>query len=281
MNIIDGKKQALILKEQLKTQVEKLDVIPKLVIISAGDDLASKVYMHNKLKYASDISMIAQHLSFDKDVEQSLIASKVQEVANDETVHGIIIQLPLPDHLDADHLMQLIPKEKDVDGFSSHNLGELILDNDNAHIPCTPAGILHLLDVYNIDVVGKNVTIVGRSNIVGKPLAVALINRSATVTVCNSKTQNLKEHTKQADIVIVATGHINTLSVNDVKFDAVIIDVGINRDKDGKLTGDVDYQSFENSEDFKGLITPVPGGVGPMTVAHLIKNTINAVNLLK
>lgn len=244
--------------------------------MSVGNDPASMSYIKSKTKMATVIGIELEHVQFSEDVAEEVLVEAINQFNDDERVNGIILQLPLPEHLNASKLSSLVRPDKDVDGFSSANMGKLSL-NQPHFIPCTPSGILDILDFYNYNVEGKSVVILGRSNIVGKPLALELINGGATVTICNSKTSKtlLRSLCLFADVVVVATGHPNTVSFHDIRNAEVIIDVGINRLESGKLVGDVNFESLLNHQ-FSGIATPVPGGVGLMTVVNLMKNTILA-----
>ena len=276
MEIFDGKTVSQGIAESLKKEVSSFEGIPKLVVMSVGNDPASMSYIKSKTKMATVIGIELEHVQFSEDVSEEVLVEAITQFNNDERVNGIILQLPLPQHLDASKLSSLVRPDKDVDGFSSANMGKLSL-NQPHFIPCTPSGILDILGFYNYNVEGKSVVILGRSNIVGKPLALELINRGATVTVCNSKTNKtlLRSLCLFADVVVVATGHPNTVSFHDIRNAEVIIDVGINRLESGKLVGDVNFESLLNHQ-FSGIATPVPGGVGLMTVVNLMKNTILA-----
>lgn len=276
MKIFDGKTVSQGIAESLKKEVSSFEGIPKLVVMSVGNDPASMSYIKSKTKMATVIGIELEHVQFSEDVSEEVLVEAITQFNNDERVNGIILQLPLPQHLDASKLSSLVRPDKDVDGFSSANMGKLSL-NQPHFIPCTPSGILDILGFYNYNVEGKSVVILGRSNIVGKPLALELINRGATVTVCNSKTNKtlLRSLCLFADVVVVATGHPNTVSFHDIRNAEVIIDVGINRLDSGKLVGDVNFESLLNHQ-FSGIATPVPGGVGLMTVVNLMKNTILA-----
>ena len=276
MKIFDGKTVSQEIAENLKKEVSSFEGIPKLVVMSVGNDPASMSYIKSKTKMATVIGIELEHVQFSEDVAEEVLVEAITQFNNDERVNGIILQLPLPEHLNASKLSSLIRLDKDVDGFSSANMGELCL-NQPHFIPCTPSGILDILDFYNYNVEGKSVVILGRSNIVGKPLALELINGGATVTICNSKTSKtlLRSLCLFADVVVVATGHPNTVSFHDIRNAEVIIDVGINRLESGKLVGDVNFESLLNHQ-FSGIATPVPGGVGLMTVVNLMKNTILA-----
>lgn len=272
--IIDGKELAKHIREELKEEVTELknaEIHPKLAVIMVGDDPASKVYVRNKSKACEDVGIeYEEHLLSSKTTREELL-ELIEKLNNDETVHGILVQSPLPEGLDANEAFRTISPKKDVDGFHPINVGKLSLNQD-CFVSCTPYGIMKMLDNYNIPIEGANAVIIGRSNIVGKPLAKCLLNRSATVTVCHSKTKNLKEITKQADILIAAIGKPKFVTADMVKEGATVIDVGINRTEEG-LLGDTD---FENIKEKVAYITPVPGGVGPMTIAMLMHNVVKA-----
>ena len=276
MKIFDGKTISQEIAENLKKEVSSFEGIPKLVVMSVGNDPASMSYIKSKTKMATFIGIELEHVQFSEDVAEEVLVEAICGFNEDERVNGVILQLPLPQHLDASKLSSLVRSDKDVDGFSSANMGKLSL-NQPHFIPCTPSGILDILGFYNYNVEGKSVVILGRSNIVGKPLALELINRGATVTVCNSKTNKtlLRSLCLFADVVVVATGHPNTVGFHDIRNAEVVIDVGINRLESGKLVGDVNFESLLNHQ-FSGIATPVPGGVGLMTVVNLMKNTILA-----
>lgn len=279
MKIFDGKKVSQAIAEDLKKEVSSLKETPKLVVMSVGNDPASMSYIKSKTKMATFIGIELEHAQFSEGVAEEALIEAINQFNNDERVNGIILQLPLPKHLNASKLSSLVRPDKDVDGFSSANMGKLCL-NQPHFIPCTPSGILDILDFYNYNVEGKSVVILGRSNIVGKPLTLELINRGATVTVCNSKTEKtqLRSLYLFADVVVVATGCPNTINFHDIKNVEIVIDVGINRLESGKLVGDVNFESLLNHP-FSGIATPVPGGVGLMTVVNLMKNTILAYKL--
>ena len=267
--IMNGKEVRDNLYESLKKDVDNLDFTPSLTVIVVGDDEASKVYVNNKIKSCEQLGITSKVMKCDKNISKEELTNIINTLNNDDSCTGILVQSPLPSHLDEVEIFNLIDKDKDVDGFNNYNAGALVKSNEGI-IPCTVKGIGYLLDYYNIDVAGKDVTIIGRSNIVGKPLANFLTNRDATVTLCHSKTNDLRGKTLTADILVVAVGHANLIDETFVKDGAVVIDVGINR-VDGKLIGDV---NFESVKDKCSYITPVPGGVGPMTVAMLMDNVI-------
>lgn len=276
--IIDGKKVSQKIREELKEECEEIrkqGIIPKLAVIMVGDNPASKVYVKNKNKACQEIGIEYEEYFLNSEITQEKLIELIEDLNNRKDINGILLQSPIPNHLDINEAFRKISPEKDVDGFHPANVGKLILNQDT-FVSCTPYGIMKLFAEYNIDLNGKHVVILGRSNIVGKPLIACCLNRNATVTVCHSKTENLEEHTKKADILIVAIGKANFVKKEMIKDGAVIIDVGINRTDEGKLTGDVD---FENVKDVAGYITPVPGGVGPMTIAMLMNNVIKATRL--
>ena len=273
--IIDGKKLAKEIREKLKIRCEDLKksgIQPKLAVILIGNDKPSQIYVKNKSKACEEIGIIFKEYLLDEKIEQKELINLIDKLNKDTTVHGILLQSPIPNHLDINEAFRKISPEKDVDGFNPINVGKLVLNQDT-FVSCTPFGIMKMFEAYNIDLTGKNVTIIGRSNIVGKPLIQCCLNKNATVTVCHSKTKDLREHTKKADILIVAIGKSKFITEDMVKNGVVVIDVGINRDENGKLTGDVDFENIEKKASF---ITPVPGGVGPMTIAMLMNNVLKA-----
>lgn len=273
--IIDGKALAQKIRNNLKLDCEELKkqgIKPKLAVILVGEDSASKVYVRNKNKACEDIGIEFEEFLLDTDITQEKLIELINGLNYKKDIHGILLQSPIPRHLDINEAFRTILPEKDVDGFNPLNVGKLTLNQDT-FVSCTPYGIMKIFEEYGIDLCGKNVTIIGRSNIVGKPLIQCCLNKNATVTICHSKTKDLKEHTQNADVVIVAIGKAKFITEDMIKDGAVIIDVGINRDENGKLVGDVD---FENVEKKASYITPVPGGVGPMTVAMLMYNVIKA-----
>ena len=273
--IIDGKELAKKIRENLKIECEKLKkekIIPKLAVIMVGDNPASKVYVKNKSKACQEIGIEYEEYLLSKETKQKELIDLIKKLNEEKTVNGILLQSPLPSHLDINKAFKEIDYRKDVDGFTPISTGKLTIGEDT-FVSCTPLGVIKMFEEYNIDLTGKSVVILGRSNIVGKPLIHRKKKKNATVTVCHSKTKDLKEYTKRADILIVAIGKSKYVTEDMVKEGAVVIDVGINRGKDGKLTGDVD---FENVEKKASYITPVPGGVGPMTIAMLMNNVIKA-----
>ncbi len=273
--IIDGKNLAKNIRESLKDEVKELknaEIYPKLAVIMVGDDKASKVYVKNKSKACEDVGIAYEEYLLPASTKMQELLELIEKLNNDETIHGILVQSPLPNGLDANEAFRTISPKKDVDGFHPINVGKLSLNQD-CFISCTPYGIIKMLESYNVPIEGANAVIIGRSNIVGKPLAKCLLNKNATVTVCHSKTKNLKEITKNADILIAAIGKPKFVTEDMVKNGATVIDVGINRTDDGKLVGDTD---FENIKEKVQYITPVPGGVGPMTIAMLMYNVVKA-----
>lgn len=273
--IIDGKELAKKIRENLKIECEELKnkgIKSKLAVIMVGEDPASKVYVRNKSKACENVGIEYEEHLLDNKITQKNLIDLIKKLNEDKTVNGILLQSPIPSELDINEAFRTISPEKDVDGFNPVNVGKLVLNQDT-FVSCTPYGIMKMFEEYNIDLTGKNVVILGRSNIVGKPLIHCCLNRNATVTTCHSKTQNIKEITKNADILIAAIGKAHFVTEDMVKENAVIIDVGINRLEDGKITGDVDY---ENVKEKASYITPVPGGVGPMTIAMLMNNVIKA-----
>lgn len=280
MELIDGKALAAEVRASLKNDVQELKskgITPILAVILVGDDKASQIYVRNKNKACQDVGIKYEEFLLDKDTTMEKLLSLIETLNNREDVYGILLQSPLPKHLNADEAFRKISPEKDVDGFNPVNVGRLCLKQD-VFVSCTPAGIMKMFEKYNINLEGKNAVVLGRSNIVGKPMSLCLLNNDATVTICHSKTQNLAEITKNADILVVALGKPKFVTKDMVKDGAVVIDVGINRTENG-IVGDVD---FENVKEKTSYITPVPGGVGPMTIAMLMNNVVKAAkNRLK
>ena len=275
LQIIDGKELAKNIRLGLKEEVAELknaDINPKLAVIMVGDDKASKVYVKNKSKACEDVGIEYEEYILPASTKMEELLELIEKLNNDETVHGILVQSPLPEGLDANIAFRTISPKKDVDGFNPINVGKLSLNQD-CFVSCTPYGIIKMLEAYNIPIEGAHAVIIGRSNIVGKPLAQCLLNKNATVTICHSRTKNLKEITKQADILIAAIGKAKFVTEDMVKEGATVIDVGINRMDDGKLLGDTDFENIKEKVDY---ITPVPGGVGPMTIAMLMHNVVKA-----
>ena len=271
--IIDGKELAKKIRANLKIECEELkkrNINSKLAVIMVGEDPASKVYVRNKSKACEDVGIKYEEYLLDSKITQKELIELIEKLNNDKTINGILLQSPIPSNLDINEAFRTISPEKDVDGFNPVNVGKLVLNQDT-FVSCTPYGIMKMFEEYNIDLTGKNVVILGRSNIVGKPLIHCCLNKNATVTSCHSKTQNLAQKAKEADILISAIGKANFVTADMVKDGAVVIDVGINRLDNGKITGDVDFESVKEKASY---ITPVPKGVGPMTIASLMENTV-------
>ena len=276
--MINGKKLAKETREKLKIKCDELKergINPKFAAIMIGNDTASQIYIRNKSKACEEIGIELEEYLLSENIEQKELIEKIKELNNRKDIHGILLQSPIPANLDINEAFRTIAPEKDVDGFNPLNIGKLCLNQDT-FVSCTPFGIMKMFEAYGIELEGKDVTIIGRSNIVGKPLIQCCLNKNATVTVCHSKTKNLKEHTQNADIIIVAIGKSKFLKADMIKEGAVVIDVGINRDSEGKITGDADFDNILSKASF---ITPVPGGVGPMTIAMLMNNIIKAAEM--
>ena len=276
--MINGKKLAKETREKLKTKCDELKergINPKFAAIMVGNDNASQIYIRNKSKACEEIGIEFEEYLLSENIEQKELIEKIKELNNRKDIHGILLQSPIPANLDINEAFRTITPEKDVDGFNPLNIGKLCLNQDT-FVSCTPFGIMKMFEAYGIELEGKDVTIIGRSNIVGKPLIQCCLNKNATVTVCHSKTKNLKAHTQNADIIIVAIGKSKFLKADMIKEGAVVIDVGINRDSEGKITGDADFDNIISKASF---ITPVPGGVGPMTIAMLMNNIIKAAEI--
>lgn len=277
MNILDGKKCSQEILDKIKEKVDALKNsnkrVPGLAVIIVGNNPASKIYVNSKVKACEKVGFYSKAIFLDENISQAELLENIQALNNDENIDGILVQLPLPKHLNEDEICNAIDTSKDVDGFKAENLGKVMLGKEDGMVPCTPQGIMYLLDsIKDINLYGMNGVVIGRSNIVGKPISSLLINRGVTTTVCNSRTKNIEDVLRNADIIIAALGKPKFLKENMVKEGAIIIDVGINR-VDGKLCGDVD---FENVSKLASFITPVPGGVGPMTIAMLLNNTLRA-----
>jgi methylenetetrahydrofolate dehydrogenase (NADP+)/methenyltetrahydrofolate cyclohydrolase len=274
-HIIDGKKIAELVRAEWKLRAEKLTQLgtkPGLAVIIVGDNAASGIYVKNKVKACSDVGIYSEVHSFPENAQQNEVLHCIQALNENPHIHGILVQLPLPPQFENNRVITSIAVEKDVDGFHFYNVGALVTGN-TVFSPCTPYGVMVMLEKNHIPVEGQHAVVVGRSNIVGKPMALMLLEQGATVTICTSKTRDLPQFTKNADILVVATGKPRMITAEMVKPGAVVIDVGINRLPDGKLCGDVDYDTVK---DVAGYITPVPGGVGPMTITMLLCNTILA-----
>lgn len=280
MNIIDGKAVSAAVKDEVKEQVDALKKdggVPCLAVVLVGDDPASKVYVRNKKRACEYCGIKSLEYILDKTASEQQLLDLIDVLNNEPTVHGILVQLPLPPHINEQNIINAISEHKDVDAFHPANVGRLMTGNPD-FLPCTPAGVMEMLKKYNIETAGKDCVIIGRSNIVGKPMAMLMLSANSTVTVCHSKTKNLKEKCLSADILIAAIGKPKFVTADMVKDGAVVIDVGINRTEDGKLCGDVDFDEVSKKASY---ITPVPGGVGPMTIATLMKNTLTAYKLKK
>ena len=275
MNIIDGKVVSQNIRQEISREVATLNEQGKnvgLAVIIIGQDPASKVYVKNKINACKETNIQSFLYELDANISQDYVLNLIDTLNKDDNVNGILVQLPIPKHLDKEEILSRISVAKDVDGFSAEQAGKMFL-GEEALVSCTPQGIIELLKAYNVEIEGKNAVVVGRSNIVGKPVATLLLQENATVTVCHSKTKNLSQFTSNADILVTAIGKAKFITKEMVKNGAVIVDAGINRDENGKLCGDVD---FDDVFDKCSLITPVPGGVGPMTVTMLLKNTLIA-----
>ena len=279
MQIIDGKKVSAEVKEEVRQRTLKLKethgITPGLAVVIVGDDPASRVYVNNKKKACELVGFKSEEYALPAETTQQELLNLVETLNNKDDINGILVQLPLPKHLDDKSVIAAINPKKDVDAFHAVNVGKIML-GEYDFLPCTPAGVMEMLHFYNIEVSGKNCVVIGRSNIVGKPMAMLLLHENGTVTICHSRTKNLAEVTKQADILVAAVGRSKFVTADMVKDGAVVIDVGMDRDENGKLCGDVD---FENVKDKCSYITPVPGGVGPMTIATLMKNTLKAAKI--
>ena len=276
MNILDGKEVRKSILDKLKKELNSIDKTLGLAVIQIGNDDASNVYIKQKEKMTRELGYYFKHYKLDNDVEENTVLALIDNLNNDDSIDGILVQMPIPNHLDSNIIQNRIDPNKDVDGLTDINAGKLV-HNKACLIPCTPLGIVEILKYYNINIDGANIVVVGRSNLVGKPIANLLTNYNATVTVCHSHTKNLADYTKNADILIVAVGKANFITKDMVKNNSIIIDVGINR-IDNKLCGDVDYNEVINKVKY---ITPVPGGVGQMTVAMLGYNILKAYKLKK
>ncbi|BAS68213.1 bifunctional methylenetetrahydrofolate dehydrogenase/methenyltetrahydrofolate cyclohydrolase FolD [Bathymodiolus septemdierum thioautotrophic gill symbiont] len=280
MTIINGKQIAQDLRKNIKQQVAQLNLKPGLrkpglAVILVGDDPASKVYVRNKDNACREVGFYAEKINKPADITQVELLAEVEQLNEDSNIDGILVQLPLPAHLDANQIIEAINPAKDVDGFHSENIGKLMQNKPHLR-PCTPKGVMTMLATIGIDLMGKDCVVVGASNIVGRPMAMELLNARATVTICNSKTTNLSDKLKNADVIVVAVGIPKFIKGKWIKKGAIVIDVGINRIEENgnfKLVGDVDFNSAEK---VAGWITPVPGGVGPMTIATLLENTLTA-----
>jgi len=284
MTILDGKALSNKVKEEIRietAELRKKGIIPGLAVILVGDDPASQTYVASKEKSCIAAGIFSEKITMDKDATQERLLDRIAKLNEDDSIHGILVQLPLPEHIDTSKVLEAIDPKKDVDGFHVSNVGQLVTGNQTL-VPCTPLGVMRILKEYGIDPMGMNACVVGVSNIVGKPMVNLLVNARATVTICHSKTKNLKEHTSRADLLIVGVGIPHMIKEDMVKDGAVVIDVGINRmtwgKYEGKLVGDIDFDSVADKCSY---ITPVPGGVGPMTIAMLLQNTLTAAKMSK
>lgn len=271
--LIDGKVVSQSVRDEVAELASKLKqdtgIVPGLAAVLVGDDPASEIYVRNKRKACEKVGIYSEEHKLPAETTEEQLLGLVNKLNEDTKIHGILVQLPLPGHIDETKILRTVSPLKDVDGFHPYNVG-LLVEGNPRFVSCTPGGIIKMLDFYNIDIKGKDVVVVGRSNIVGKPVSMLLLHRHGTVTICHSRTKDLKEVTVRADILVVAIGRANFITADMVKDGAVVIDVGINRKDDGKLTGDVDFEAVSEKASF---ITPVPGGVGPMTIAMLLYNT--------
>ena len=277
--IIDGKHVSQVLREEMKQRTQNLlqkNIHPGLAVILVGEDPASQVYVRNKAKACEDIGLHSRVIRLAGDTSEADLLEQIESLNQDPSIHGILVQIPLPAHIDSGKVLETISPRKDVDGFHRESVGALVTGHAMFY-PCTPHGVIKLLEFYQLPLEGLHAVVIGRSNIVGKPVALMLLERGATVTICTSRTKDLKSFTRQADVVVVAVGKPHLLTKDMVKSGAVVVDVGINRLDSGKLVGDVDY---ENVSEVAGSITPVPGGVGPMTITMLLENTLKAAEAL-
>ncbi len=276
MTLLDGKLTSKKLRAQFAQEVLDFERLtgkrPGLAVILVGDDAASATYVKNKELACQEVGFYSEVHRLPGETTQDELLALIDRLNRDEKIHGILVQLPVPRHIDETTVIEAIDPKKDVDAFGYASVGRIMIGNPD-FLPCTPAGVMALLEEYSIDVAGKNAVVIGRSNIVGKPQAMLLLHKNATVTICHSKTQNLSEITRGADILVVAIGRAKFVSADMVKEDAVVIDVGMNRDENGKLCGDVDFDAVAPKCSF---ITPVPGGCGPMTITMLLQNTLTA-----
>lgn len=276
--IIDGKAVSAQVKARIARETERLKaegIQPGLAVIIVGDDSASRVYVNNKKKACAEVGFYSEEHALPADTTMEELLALIERLNRDERIHGILCQLPLPAHLDEERVLKTISPEKDVDAFHPVNVGRIMI-GDFRFLPCTPAGIMEMLAATGVEIEGKSCVVIGRSNIVGKPMAMLMLHKNATVTICHSRTKNLAEVCRAADILIVAIGRAKFVGPDMVKPGAVVIDVGMDRDENGKLCGDVDFAAVEP---VASAITPVPGGVGPMTIAMLMQNTLTAARL--
>ncbi len=274
--IINGKEISKEIREEIKAEISTMSVRPGLAVILVGNDPASAVYVRNKNKACCEVGIYSEMYTLPEETTREELLGLVKQLNESPQIHGILVQLPLPKHLDAEEIIMTISKEKDVDAFHPSNVGKIMIGNFD-FLPCTPAGVMELLKRSGISVSGKECVVIGRSNIVGKPQAMLLLHENATVTICHSRTKDLGEVCRRADIIVSAVGKANFVTADMVKDGAVVIDVGMNRDEEGKLCGDVKFDEVSKKTSY---ITPVPGGVGPMTITMLLKNTVTAAKKL-
>lgn len=278
-HIIDGKKISAAARENIKERTAEFEaktgIKPGLAVVIVGEDPASQVYVRNKKRGCEEVGFYSEVHEMPESTTQEELEKRLEEIKSNPMIHGILVQLPLPKHLDEKRVIDIIPPEKDVDAFHPINTGKIMI-GDYSFLPCTPAGVMKMLEYENISVEGKECVVVGRSNIVGKPMAMLLLHSNGTVTICHSRTKNLAEVTKRADILVAAVGKAKFITADMVKEGAVVIDVGMNRNSEGKLCGDVD---FDEVSKVASAITPVPGGVGVMTITMLLENTLRAAEL--
>ncbi len=274
--IIDGKAVAARVRGEIAEEIREYgENVPGLAVILVGDDPASAVYVRNKKKSCEEVGMYSEVYTMPAETSEETLLEKIAELNADKKINGILVQLPLPKHIDEKKVIAAIHPDKDVDAFHPYNVGQIMI-GDYRFLPCTPAGVMELIASTGVEIAGKECVVIGRSNIVGKPQAMLLLQKNGTVTICHSKTKDLAEVTRRADILVVAIGKADFITGDMIKPGAVVIDVGMNRNKEGKLTGDVDYAT---ASEVAGYITPVPGGVGPMTITMLLKNTLTAYQI--
>ena len=276
MTIIDGKALSDKILKEIENEHSELQAKvgrkAGLAVIIVGENPASQIYVRNKIRACERVGFHSETIRFDENITEENLLLEIEKLNNDSNIDGILVQLPIPKHIDGLKIINAISDEKDVDGFHTTNIGKMMIGDETGFLPCTPAGVIQMFEEYNIDLEGKDVLVIGQSNIVGKPMTLLLINKRATVQVCNSKTKNLPEKLQKADVVVAAAGSPKLVKGSDVKEGVVVIDIGINR-VDGKICGDVDFEEVSQKASY---ITPVPGGVGPMTIAMLIKNTFKS-----
>ena len=277
--IIDGRAVSELMRKKMRSRVESLGLRglrPGLAVVLVGEDAASQIYVRNKAKACEDVGMHSEVFRYAADISEAEVLGKIAELNEDRRIHGILVQLPLPPHIDNRKVLEAISPHKDVDGFHKQNVGALVT-GESDFPPCTPYGVMALLDHYKVPIEGCNAVVIGRSNIVGKPMALMLLARSATVTICTSKTRDLAQFTRIADIVVAAVGKAGLVTADMIREGATVIDVGMNRLANGRLAGDVDFDEVSKTA---GYITPVPGGVGPMTITMLLENTLKAAEMM-